>query len=128
MLDKRNFKHKIRGGMTMKAVRELFAEIDQALKDNPSHVAGVEAIYQFNLDNDEVYQLVLKEETNYATEGKVEDADCTLVMATDDFIKMAAGELNGTQAFMSGRLKIKGNMGLALKLQSILASYNTSKN
>jgi putative sterol carrier protein len=41
-------------------------------------------------------------------------------MADTDFVDLATGKLDGTAAFMSGKLKIKGDMGLAMKLQSIL--------
>ena len=48
------------------------------------------------------------------------EADCTLKISLDDFIAMTQGELDGTSAFMSGRLKIEGDMGIAMKLQSVL--------
>lgn len=114
----------------MEEVRKLFSNIDAALKEDASQTKGVEAVYQFNFHQDDssVFQLVLKGTDSYATEGEQETPDCTLVMVKEDFLAMARGELNGTKAFMSGRLKIKGNMGLALKLQDILASYNKTRN
>ncbi|MBO1002581.1 SCP2 sterol-binding domain-containing protein [Pseudogracilibacillus auburnensis] len=110
----------------MSNVKQVFREIDVALGEDSTYAEGVEAVYQFNLNGEEpgVFQLILNGEDSYTTEGDGVEADCILNMASEDFIKMAEGELNGTQAFMSGRLKIKGNMGLALKLQSILAAYN----
>ena len=48
------------------------------------------------------------------------EADCTLKISLDDFIAMTQGELDSTSAFMSGRLKIEGDMGIAMKLQSVL--------
>src|SRR5690606_7951638 len=114
----------------MEEIKKLFTEINGALKDNPDQVKGVQAVYQFNFHEDEstVFQLVLNGENSYTTEGKKESPDCTLTMLKEDFLAMAKGELNGTRAFMSGRLRIKGNMGLALKLQSILATYNQTNN
>ncbi|WP_096273961.1 SCP2 sterol-binding domain-containing protein [Paucisalibacillus globulus] len=114
----------------MEEVKQLFQEIDLALKEDPQKAKGVHAVYQFNFhhDNTHTFQLVLKGDNSYAAEGVQEKPDCTLVMVKEDFLSMARVDLNGTKAFMSGRLKIKGNMGLALKLQEILASYNTTKN
>jgi putative sterol carrier protein len=114
----------------MEDVKKIFNEIDAALKEDPSSTKGVRAVYQFNFHNDDshTFQLVLKGEESYAAEGEQQTPDCTLVMMKDDFLAMAKGELNGTKAFMSGRLKIKGNMGLALKLQDILATYNKTRN
>jgi putative sterol carrier protein len=47
-------------------------------------------------------------------------ADCTLTLSKADFEAMARKELDPTMAFMSGRLKIAGDMGVAMKLQPIL--------
>jgi len=49
-------------------------------------------------------------------------ADVTLTLARDDFIKMFTGKMSPTSAFMSGRLKVKGDLGLAMKLEKILKS------
>ncbi|WP_164667963.1 SCP2 sterol-binding domain-containing protein [Virgibacillus doumboii] len=113
----------------MANLRETFQEIDSAVSDDPSKAQGTEAVYLFNLDGDEsgTYHIVFNGDKSYAAEGEADNADCTLFMDSNDFMKMVDGELNGTQAFMSGRLKIKGNMGLAIKLQSILASYNKAR-
>lgn len=47
-------------------------------------------------------------------------ADCTLTADAETFQGMLEGEVNPTAAFMSGRLKIDGDMGLAMKLGSLL--------
>lgn len=49
------------------------------------------------------------------------DADCVMTADAETFQGMLAGEVNPTTAFMSGRLKIEGDMGLAMKLGSVLA-------
>ena len=46
-------------------------------------------------------------------------ADTTIKTSWDDWQKMAAGELDGMTAFMTGKLKIEGDMGLAMKLQKL---------
>jgi putative sterol carrier protein len=114
----------------MDEIKKLFQEIDGALKEDPSKGKGVKAVYQFNFHDEDTtaFQLVLNGDDSYAAESTKETPDCTLVMVKEDFLAMAKGELNGTKAFMSGRLKIKGNMGLALKLQDILATYNKTVN
>ena len=48
------------------------------------------------------------------------DPDCTMVISIEDFMAMADGSLDGVAAFMTGRLKIKGEMGIAMKLSAIL--------
>ncbi len=47
-------------------------------------------------------------------------ADCTIKMSLSDLIDMVGGKLDGMTAFMTGKLKIEGDMGVAMKLQSIL--------
>jgi putative sterol carrier protein len=46
---------------------------------------------------------------------KVGKADCTFVMLDADFMKMVDGKLNPKTAFMTGKVKIRGNMAKAMK-------------
>ncbi|HET9460081.1 MAG TPA: SCP2 sterol-binding domain-containing protein [Sphingomicrobium sp.] len=48
-------------------------------------------------------------------------ADTTIKVSWEDWQKMAAGELDGMTAFMTGKLKIEGDMGNAMQLQGVLA-------
>lgn len=48
------------------------------------------------------------------------DADCTITADADTFQELLAGELDPTAAFMSGRLAVEGDMGLAMRLASVL--------
>lgn len=49
-------------------------------------------------------------------------ATCRMIMDSVDFEKMFNGELNSMQAFMGGKLKIKGDMSEALKLEKLMKS------
>jgi len=53
------------------------------------------------------------------TQGDAE-TQCTMALSLADFIEMAEGRLDGTMAFMSGKLKIQGDMGIAMKLAPLL--------
>lgn len=53
------------------------------------------------------------------------DAGCTMIMDSDDFVKMFKGELNPTQAFMGGRLKMKGDMMIAMKLEKLMKTMKS---
>ena len=48
------------------------------------------------------------------------DADCTITMSLEDFEQMLAGDLDATSAFMMGKLKVSGDMGVAMKLSSVI--------
>lgn len=49
------------------------------------------------------------------------DADCVIFASDDVFRALLDGELNPTTAFMSGKLRIEGDMGLAMKVGSLLS-------
>jgi putative sterol carrier protein len=116
------------GGKEMATIKEIFHMIDSQLKEDPSRADGLVAVYQFNLSGDEAgtYQVILRPDEGSAIEGEKETPDCTLIIDSDNFKKMVDGELNGTEAFMSGQLKIEGDMGLALRLQEVLSAYSNA--
>jgi putative sterol carrier protein len=107
--------------------KEVFEMINAALSADPSKAGGLNAVYQFNLTGDDggTYQIILRENSAKAVAGEEETANCTLEMDSNDFKDMIAGTLNGTAAFMSGKLKISGDMALALQLQNVLGAYTT---
>lgn len=107
-------------------MQTVFQMIDAALKSNPAATEGAEGVYQFDLSGEGggTFQIIIDEEGPRAVAGTEKDADCTLVMDTEDFRQMIAGALNATEAFMSGRLTIQGDLGMALKLQNLLSSFS----
>ena len=48
------------------------------------------------------------------------DADCTMTVSLETFEAMRNGEIDGTSAFMQGKLKVAGDMSVAMKLQSVM--------
>ena len=51
--------------------------------------------------------------------GRRRGADATITTSAETFAKIVAGEQNPTTAYMTGKLKIKGDMGAAMKLQKL---------
>jgi len=101
---------------------DVITEINQRLQSDPSKAAGMNAEYKFDLSGDEggEYHIVLKDGAGEAGPGAPQNPNITITMAAQDFVDLAMGKLDGTMAFMSGKLKIKGDMGLAMKLQNVL--------
>ena len=52
-------------------------------------------------------------------------ADTTIKVGWDDWQAMAAGQLDGMTAFMTGKLKVEGDMGNAMQLQGVLAKLRS---
>jgi putative sterol carrier protein len=50
-----------------------------------------------------------------------EDTDVTMIASAETFRGIIEGDVNPTMAFMTGKLKIEGNMGMAMKLGSALS-------
>lgn len=110
----------------MASVQQIFEKINASLSADPTKVNGLEAVFQFNLSGEDegVYQIILRKNEAAAHEGEKEVANCTLNMKAEDFKKLLAGKLNATMAFMTGKLKVSGDMGLAMKLPSVLSAYS----
>jgi len=82
--------------------------------------SGLNATLKFNFDGAGCVFIDGKATPNtVSTEDKA--ADCTITVSLDNFKKMVAGELDGTTAFMTGKLKVAGDMGVAMKLGPLLA-------
>lgn len=110
----------------MPSTKEIFEKINKVLSADPSRASGLEATYQFNLTGEDggVYQVILKPDSAAAVEGEQESPNCKLEMDASDFRDMIEGKLNGTAAFMSGKLRLEGDMGLAMTLESVLSAYS----
>ena len=79
-------------------------------------VLKIKAIYQIVLtDTNSKYVIDLKNGSGSVRAGEDASADCTFTMKSDDFALLAAGKLNPQTAFMAGKLKIKGSVGVAMK-------------
>ncbi|MCS1351526.1 SCP2 sterol-binding domain-containing protein [Mechercharimyces sp. CAU 1602] len=104
-------------------ISSVFAELTQKVNENPEGIQGVNAIYQFDLDEGGTYQIQFADGKAEQYEGTPLDAQCTMRLSEKNFAKLVQGELNPTMAFMSGKLKIDGDLSLAMKLQSILKNY-----
>lgn len=87
----------------------------------PDKAAGHRAVIQYDIntpDGAESYQAVVAFGTCTAGKGTDADPSVTLVLSLPDFLRLISGKLDGVQAFMSGKLKIRGDMMLAQTMRA----------
>jgi putative sterol carrier protein len=108
-----------------KTVNEIWNEIESLLNDNPVPFTDLNVVYQFDLTGEDggTYQLVLSENIAKVFHNTSNEPQCTLKMKVSDFKKFLQGNMNSAAAFMMGKLKVEGSMGLALKLEKLLEQY-----
>ena len=104
---------------TADAVKEIFGAMPGNL--NADAAKGMNSVIQFNLSGDGggSYYVAIKDGACSVQEGTHASPNMTMTMAAQDYVDMISGKLNGQMAFMSGKLKIAGDMGLAMKMQSL---------
>ena len=80
--------------------------------------AGVHARYQFSLTgaNGGDWWIEVKDGKYKIGRGKIENPDVTMIASDDDWVALSDGKLSGPWAFLTGRLKIRGDRGVAKKL------------
>ena len=99
--------------------QEIFDAMPGQLDENAAK--NMNAPIQFNLsgDNGGQWYVTIKDGKAEVSKGTAPSANMTMSMAANDYVDMTTGKLNGQMAFMSGKLKISGDMGLAMKMQTL---------
>jgi len=88
----------------------------------PEKAGTTKATIQFDLSGDQGGKWWVKIHDGIAESGKGdpgEAANLTLLADANEWVRIMTGQLDPTSAFMQGKLKIKGDMGLAIKMQSL---------
>jgi putative sterol carrier protein len=98
---------------------QIFDGMAAAFK--PAAAGNQSAVIQYDVtapDGTHSYQLKIANGVCAAAKGATGPARITLTLALPNFLRMVAGKLNGQEAFMTGKLKLAGDMGLAMVMQS----------
>ncbi|XP_066037521.1 hydroxysteroid dehydrogenase-like protein 2 [Chamaea fasciata] len=107
-------------------VAETFRVIQGVVTEE--YVRSTQGVFQFDLSGDGggTWYIDLKTKGGSTGFGKPPvAADVVMSMSSADFVKMFTGKLKPTLAFMSGKLRIKGNMALAIKLEKMLSQLSS---
>jgi putative sterol carrier protein len=100
----------------MDSTREFFESLETRV--DPAKAKGMTASYKFNIDGAGSWNVDVDDGKVTVIENGGE-ADTTISTADETFMKIAKGEQNPTAAYMSGKLKVSGDLGQAMKLQKL---------
>lgn len=101
----------------MKSVHDLLDNLEHHFK--PENAAGLDIIFQFNIEDGDNYHLMIKDSKCSLGKGIHANPSVTLIMDTDTLNGIVNGTTDGMQAFMMGKLRAEGDMMLAMKLPEL---------
>jgi len=107
-------------------IAKLFTHIEGFLSEEIVQSTG--AVYQFEVTGKEAGQWFLDLKNGGGSCGRGEataGADATFKMSSDDFLKMFGGKLKPAAAFMTGKMKLSGDMGKAMKLEKMMGKLKS---
>jgi putative sterol carrier protein len=111
----------IKGGEIKMAdsVKEIFDAMSGAF--NADKAAGMSAVYQWDVTGDGggKWNAVIADGAITVSEGENDSPNITITVAAQDWLDITNGKLDGQMAFMSGKLKVKGDMSLAMKMKTL---------
>jgi putative sterol carrier protein len=105
--------------MNPTTIKEFFQLLPGRLDSDAAE--ELDAVYQFDLSGAQggQYILTIREGSCQVAEGQHADPHVVLSMAGEDCLKILKGQLSGPAVAMSGRLKISGDIGLAMQLKAL---------
>jgi putative sterol carrier protein len=103
----------------MATVKETFEAMGGRFR--PDKAAGTNAVIQYDVSGEGggTWHAIVKDGACTVAPGPATNPNLTLQIAAQDWLDMLSGKQSGQMLFMSGKLKVKGDMGLAMKLGSM---------
>src|SRR4029079_1526191 len=98
------------------SARDFFEGLEARV--DGSRTAGMNNSYLFDIDGAGKWHVSVQDGKVSVTEGE-QDADAVISASEETFEKLVSGDQNPTSAYMTGKLKVKGDMGAAMKLQKL---------
>ena len=105
--------------MAITEVKDVFTKMPDVF--SPSRAQVVNAVFQFEITGEGggSWHVVVKDGTCRVSEGSHEEPSVTLTLSDENWLAMINRELNGVQAFMTGKLKVSGDIMLAQRIYDI---------
>ncbi|KAF0303600.1 Non-specific lipid-transfer protein [Amphibalanus amphitrite] len=112
--------------------KEIFDKMGEVLKtDGSALVKKMKAVFAFSVKNSDgqtaVWTVDVKNGNGSVEFGTDKKADVTLTLSDVDLVDLMMGKLDAQKAFFQGKLKIKGNMGLAMRLKAFQSEMDKYK-
>lgn len=101
------------------SVAQIFDKMEQSF--NADAAQGLDLVFQFDIEDDKTYHIVIKDGTCDVQEGAHDNPSVTLIMNSETLEGIVSGETDGMQAFMAGQLRAEGDMMLATKLGELFS-------
>jgi putative sterol carrier protein len=100
-------------------VKEVFEKVTEFF--NTTAAQGLDAVFQFDITGDEggIWNVIVKDGVCQVQEGTHDEPTVTLTMSAEDWLAMVNKELNPMQAFMSGQLRVSGDIMLAQRIPEL---------
>ena len=107
--------------MAISNVKEVFNRVPQSF--NAHAAKGMDAILQFDITGEGGgnWNVTVKGGTCQVSEGKHNSPKVTLTMSSETWLAMVTKQINGMQAFMSGKLKVSGDIMLAQRIPDLFS-------
>lgn len=107
--------------MLMTTTKEIFEKVEKKIIERSEELSQFRAVYKFELNGPDggTWIVDLREETLGVRQGE-EDAQCTIKSSDENFVNLFTGKLSPEKALLTGRVKMSGDIGLAMKLGQIL--------
>lgn len=106
---------------TLNTISEVFSSMSNGVK--PEAVAGVTAVVQFELSGEGggTWYGTIAEGAFTVAPGVAPNPIMTVMATASDYLAIANGDVSAMQAFMQGKVKVKGDLGFAMKFQNMFA-------
>lgn len=107
--------------MAVSSPKEFMETVLPAKLSDPEKLKGLDLALQFHITGEQggEWVLIIKDQKAEVREGTIENPKITLQMKDEDYVKLVNDEISGQKAFMSGKLRFKGDMNTGMKLQKL---------
>lgn len=104
----------------MTTASEKLKQMNAMIAQKRDQAGAIGAIFKFALEGEGGGTFIVNLKDNPGVTEGDGPAECTIRMTAQDFVDLTEGKANGQQLFFTGKLKVEGDMSLALRLQALM--------